>query len=51
MKPYLLSALTLSLIAGLAHSADTAKTGAAKPMGKAAATIDALREKLETAAA
>ncbi|HEU4852367.1 MAG TPA: M13-type metalloendopeptidase [Telluria sp.] len=38
MKRYLLSALTLSLIAGVAHSADTVKTGAAKPMGKAAAT-------------
>jgi putative endopeptidase len=38
MKRYLVSALALSLIAGLAHSADSAKSGAAKPMTKAAAS-------------
>jgi len=37
VKKYLLSALTLSLIANLAPAADNAKSGAAKPMAKAAA--------------
>ncbi|HEY1044469.1 MAG TPA: M13-type metalloendopeptidase [Telluria sp.] len=38
MKTHLVSALALSLIAGLAHSADSAKSGAPKPMAKGAAT-------------